>query len=562
MTFRTRILLAFLISALGPLIAFGLFARREVRRGMEALFAPEVHATSAAIQKDLKRESDATGRTLAALARQLENDPLQRAALMQDSSRLAMIEYASEKLPTTGLEYLLLLDSAGTVLSSGHFRNDFDRTFAGLQALIAADTGVLVTARRAEGPFLALVRAHAFTLGERRFALVGGVEIDSGFVRTQARDTNVVVSLAYPGGALSSDNSPDASIDTRSFAEPVAVSYPFIDDASGSAEAGEANWMIRYKLGRLSDGQRKLELALLAMIGAAILFALLIWRALAARATRPLEELAEQTARIQLDRMDVGFATDRKDEIGSLSRTLDTMVKRLRSSASELREAERRATVGDMARQVNHDIKNGLLPIRNVVRHLTEVARESPAELSTVLSERESTLQGGLAYLESLAANYGRLSPRSETQPCDVNAIIRSALRDSASSGRRVQLDLSSANPRVSADPVSLRRVIENLTVNALESLSNGEGRVVVTTRLNGSGSSRRVYIAVADTGTGIEPAALDHIFDDFYTTKETGTGLGLSIVRRLVADMGGRIQVESEPGRGTTFHIELPAAS
>ena len=69
------------------------------------------------------------------------------------------------------------------------------------------------------------------------------------------------------------------------------------------------------------------------------------------------------------------------------------------------------------------------------------------------------------------------------------------------------------------------------------------------------------VTLTVADTGAGIDAEALDRIFDDFYTTKERGTGLGLSIVRRLVADMGGRIGVESERNRGTTFRITLPEA-
>jgi signal transduction histidine kinase len=70
------------------------------------------------------------------------------------------------------------------------------------------------------------------------------------------------------------------------------------------------------------------------------------------------------------------------------------------------------------------------------------------------------------------------------------------------------------------------------------------------------------VVITVADTGVGIPADTVERIFDDFYTTKDRGTGLGLSIVRRLVTDMGGRIRVQSEPGRGTTFTIDLPAVS
>jgi signal transduction histidine kinase len=284
-------------------------------------------------------------------------------------------------------------------------------------------------------------------------------------------------------------------------------------------------------------------------------------RILAARVNRPLEELAEQTARINLDRLDETFATDRADEIGSLSRVLDTMLKRMRSSVQQLRAAERRAAMGDLARQINHDIRNGLLPIRNVIQHLTEVAHDSPEQLSTVFGERASTLQGSVGYLETLAGNYARLSPSAARQNCDVNAIARTVARAAAVGNQaRLQLDLSEASPRVAADPVALRRVVENLTVNALESLPDGTGSVTVATTMVDGGSDRRVEIRVTDTGSGIEPAALERIFDDFFTTRERGTGLGLSIVRRLVTDLGGRIRVSSQPGRGSTFTVELPA--
>src|SRR5919108_497829 len=87
--------------------------------------------------------------------------------------------------------------------------------------------------------------------------------------------------------------------------------------------------------------------------------------------------------------------------------------------------------------------------------------------------------------------------------------------------------------------------------------LHRPDGRVTVRTTLDISAANGVVSIIVSDTGVGIEPAALERIFDDFYTTKERGTGLGLSIVGRLVADMGGRIRVESRRGAGTTFRID-----
>jgi signal transduction histidine kinase len=301
----------------------------------------------------------------------------------------------------------------------------------------------------------------------------------------------------------------------------------------------------------------------IAALAGALLLAFVTARLAAARVTRPLEQLARSAGRVELDRYDAVLATRRQDEIGALSRLLDRMVQRLRASARQLRETERRATVGDMARQVNHDIRNGLLPIRNVIRHLAEVAQESPADLGTVFHERAGTLEGGIGYLENLAANYARITPRTERQPCDVNALLESLARDAAVPGdARIGLELSRSLPHASADPVALRRIVENLVINALESLGESAGRVTITTAAAGSADDARVVITVADTGVGIPADSVERIFDDFYTTKDRGTGLGLSIVRRLVTDMGGRIRVQSEPDRGTTFTIDLPAVS
>src|SRR5262249_3264610 len=139
----------------------------------------------------------------------------------------------------------------------------------------------------------------------------------------------------------------------------------------------------------------------------------------------PLAELARKTESIDLDRLDEDFATDRPDEIGALSRLLGAMTARLRQSAARLREAERRATLGDVARQVNHDITTGRAPIRHGLRHLTQVAADDPTALPQVFSERRSTLESSVGYLDALARNYARLTPALLTRPCDLNAVVR-----------------------------------------------------------------------------------------------------------------------------------------
>jgi signal transduction histidine kinase len=244
-----------------------------------------------------------------------------------------------------------------------------------------------------------------------------------------------------------------------------------------------------------------------------------------------------------------------------LSRLLGELTSRLRSSTARVREAEHRATVGDLARQVNHDIKNGLIPLRNVMRHLSEVQRDDPAALPTVYAERRQTVDSSLAYLETLATSYARLSPPANRRPCDLNALIADVA--SAAQARErvdVEADLAGHLPNVVGDPIAFRRILENLVANAVDSLESKPGRITISTASIQRDGEPAVRMTVADTGRGMTTEEAGKIFNDFYTTKEGGTGLGLSIVRRLVMDVQGTIGVESAPGQGTRVIIEIPS--
>jgi signal transduction histidine kinase len=114
----------------------------------------------------------------------------------------------------------------------------------------------------------------------------------------------------------------------------------------------------------------------------------------------------------------------------------------------------------------------------------------------------------------------------------------------------------------VRIDPLALRRILQNLVSNAVDSLASQPGLVTVSTALAGEeGQSPAVRLVVEDAGKGMTEAELERAFQDFYSTKPGGTGLGLSIVRRLVTDAGGRLRVETSPGAGSRFIVELPAA-
>ena len=293
-------------------------------------------------------------------------------------------------------------------------------------------------------------------------------------------------------------------------------------------------------------------------LGVFATLALAAW--LSARMSGPLTSLAHAVSSIDLDSPDLAIAAGREDEIGTLARRLGSMSTRLRASAARLRHAERRATVGDMARQVNHDIKNGLIPIRNVLRHLVQVQEQEPHQLPTVFAERRPTLESSVSYLDTLARNYARLTPRIDQRAVDVNAVVQDiATSSTTASNVHVRARLADGLPRANGDAVIVRRILDNLVRNAVESLDGRGGDVTITTERSREGAVR---ITVADTGRGMSEQELAHAFDDFFTTKSDGTGLGLSVVRRLTTDLHGSVRVESAPGKGTTFTIELPACT
>ena len=372
--------------------------------------------------------------------------------------------------------------------------------------------------------------------------------MDSSFLARLTPDPELMVAVALPGDSSSVVDPTTRVVDS--------LTVPFVAEGD-SARLVPARIVVSHSLASLVALRRGVALSFLVAVLVTGLIALLLASWLSTRISGPLTALAAKTADVDMDRLDVVFDSDRPDEIGALSRLLGAMTERLRAGAARLREAERRLAMGDLARQVNHDIKNGLIPIRNVFRHLGQAAGESPDRLAAAFRDRQATVDSSISYLENLASNYARLYPQPARESCDVNAVVRETISRVGGTGpAELRLELAEDLPPVRTDPLVLRRILDNLIGNALESLAAQAGRVTVTTRANGAAGVR---VVVADTGKGMTKEELNRAFDDFYTTKPGGTGLGLSIVRRLVLDANGALRVETQPGAGSTFIVELP---
>jgi signal transduction histidine kinase len=195
-----------------------------------------------------------------------------------------------------------------------------------------------------------------------------------------------------------------------------------------------------------------------------------------------------------------------------------------------------------------------------VLRHLVQVQEQEPQNLPTVFAERRATLESSVGYLDTLARNYAKLTPRVDRRAVDVNGIAAEVAASIAVGNNvRVRTRLPDNVPRALGDPVVVRRIIDNLVRNAVESFDAEGGEVTLATARTPTGGVR---ITVVDTGRGMSSEELAHAFDDFFTTKPDGTGLGLSVVRRLTTDLDGSVRVESAPGQGTAVTIELPSCT
>ena len=557
MSFRARVLAGFGVVVLVPLVVFGVRVRADMADRLTAEYQRRVASLAAVIRADLSRDSSGIAARLDALKEAIAMDNKFRRAALEGVERAYLLDYAGSAMRFTGLSMLLIQDDQGRIISSGHFRNEYDRLEPDLPRLLAVAPGgmALVEARTAEAALLALARVDSLRLGGRRFTLVGGVAVDSSFLARLAPDSELTVAPALPSDTL-------VRVDTA--AQVVsALAVPFVA-LGDSARLREARIVVTHSLAPLAALRRRVDAAFVAaaLLTAAIALLLASW--LSSLISRPLGELARRTAEIDMERLDVTFESERADEIGMLTRLLGAMTERLRVGAAQLREAERRIAVGDLARQVNHDIKNGLIPIRNVVRHLLDAARAGPDQLAAAWRDRQATVESSVSYLEQLATNYARLYPQPGRKPCDVNDAVRETIRRVGDASRgELRTELADELPAVQTDPVVLRRILENLVGNALDSLESRSGTVtVLTARAAGADDGRPVVrITVADTGKGMSREELNRAFDDFYTTKPGGTGLGLSIVRRLVLDANGALRVETEPGGGSKFIVELPGA-
>jgi signal transduction histidine kinase len=271
--------------------------------------------------------------------------------------------------------------------------------------------------------------------------------------------------------------------------------------------------------------------------------------------SRPLQELVGWTEHIARgDPVPDEPAVKGAPEFELLRSRMREMSLELEKGRRAALEAERGAAMRETARQVAHELKNPLTPIRFAVDRLR---REAPASLH----ESIEVLSVESKRLEELArsfSQFGRL-PEGPRAPVDVGELARYTARSSVPESVPVDVRVADDVPMIEGHHEALARALSNVILNAVEACKDGGSITVDVSRVNGGGR-QAVALSVRDSGCGIPPNRLERIWDPYVTYKAGGTGLGLAIARQTVLAHQGEVTAESEPGKGTVIQFILPA--
>ena len=277
------------------------------------------------------------------------------------------------------------------------------------------------------------------------------------------------------------------------------------------------------------------------------------------RITNSFSIISDKMREVNLGKMNEQIVWNRNDEIGELVQEYNKMVAKLGESATALAKSEREGAWREMARQVAHEIKNPLTPMKLSIQYLQKAINNNQPNVKELSSSVANTLVEQIDHLSKIAADFSQFANIGTTNVTqfDLHDVIVS-LKELYTADETVQFEWRPIHNRlmVEADKTQMNRLFTNLFANAVEACNgNGYCRIEVHETRNGDA----VLISVKDNGEGIAPEMQERIFIPNFTTKSSGTGLGLAMCKGIVEQAKGKIWFETEQGRGTTFFVELP---
>jgi two-component system nitrogen regulation sensor histidine kinase NtrY len=598
MTFRRKLLAVFALTVFLSVAAVALLVLTVTRNAFEKTEDQRTAALVTQFQREYGNRGDEVARRVEAIA---SSDPVSRMATALNGTSADSAGYfdlARQMAEGYQLDFLEFLDARGTIISSAQWPAKFgypDNGFEGPPAS-SEQSAFLKREELQDSTALGLFAVRATHISEHPVYVVGGRRLDQNFLSALDLPADMRV-LLYQN--RSDHFSPDSLLDPSSSAtnsaplRPAEKFAPLVEAvrqynqemtgvvkwSSDQADdevfhalpvrgAGKDHSLLAILLvgnSRRSYVELKRRITASALLagGGGIIVAILLSSWVAARVTRPVVQLAHAAQDVAAGNWDTRVEIPGDDEVAQLAESFNRMTSELLAQKERLVQTERVAAWRELARRLAHELKNPLFPLQLTVENLMRARTQSPEQFDEVFRESSTTLLAEISNLKTIIGRFSEFSkmPHPQLQAVEMNEIVRGVLKlyqaQLQAPGRApiaCELELDEHVGTIAADPDLLHRALSNLVLNAMDAMPDGGTLTLRTRRADG-----KVIVEVADTGSGLTPEECERIFTPYYTSKQHGTGLGLAIVQSVVSDHGGRIGVQSEPGRGTTFVIELP---
>jgi len=589
-SYRAKLLALFSATVVLVTAVVAGLASTSMRRSFERLEEQRTNQLLSQFGHEFTRRGDEVSRRVGAIA---ARDSTLRMVVNLGRPSADYAPYVNEagSLATAyQLDFLELIARDGVIVSSAQWPARFGYKEEWITAPVDwnARSAFLKREDLPDGTALALVAVREVRAGDSVLYIAGGERLDRSFLSTLSLPPGMRAMLylstepAFSPQALTDASRPVAQ------AEKLAPVVQQIQQQgeqsslvvrwSGDPAGAEAIHGIPLKgrngelLGVLLVGssqrdvvqmEKHIRLVALLVGAAGVLLGLVLSGWAAARATRPVEQLADAAREVAAGNWWARVPMTSDDEFGELASAFNLMTRELSDQRERLVQAERVAAWRELARRLAHELKNPLFPLQITVENLLRAREQNPAQFEEVFRESAGTLLAEIANLRAIVQRFSDFArmPAPELQPVRLNEVAAHVLKvlepQFTAAGRvpiAAKVELDPGLPVVQADPELINRALQNLVLNAIDAMPTG-GTLAMRTSYGDS----VVAISVSDTGTGLTREECERLFTPYYTTKQHGTGLGLAIVQSVVSDHHGKITVESEPGRGSTFRIELP---
>ncbi|MEY2949351.1 MAG: hypothetical protein RLZZ248_552 [Bacteroidota bacterium] len=277
--------------------------------------------------------------------------------------------------------------------------------------------------------------------------------------------------------------------------------------------------------------------------------------------TLPITRIANRLQTIKLDEKNEPLQWSKKDEIGVLVDRYNEMIFELDEKTKELKQSEREGAWRQMAKQVAHEIKNPLTPMKLSIQHLQRAFQAHPQDIENHIKKVSQTIVEQIEGLAKIATEFSNFAsmPKAVNQVFDLNTCVQSIYElhvNGTQSTISFQLILPPTVVYVNADKAQLIRVLQNLVTNAIQAIPvSGQGKIIIDLSIKKS----EAYIQITDNGTGIPLDIQEMVFVPNFTTKSSGSGLGLAICKSIITAAGGKISFTTKEDVGTTFTVQLP---